>query len=168
MAKRFCKMNRQEIASSLGYIHQLVSVPKYICQSCVRTSSYKGSLCKPSLIPQSETKPQALQDQDKSVAVATVHSVSVEKPKNESERSLSNSSIRVLDSVDKGKSKSKKLKKKLSKQKKQCKKLKKLLKKQSKLQAKHAKLQSKIYRLDGQLTTTSTQAKAIIEAPLVH
>lgn len=57
MAKRFCKMNRKQIAENLGDIHRLVVEPKYLCRSCARSSASKDSLCKPSAIP-----PQACQN----------------------------------------------------------------------------------------------------------
>ncbi|MEZ8102361.1 hypothetical protein [Vibrio bivalvicida] len=57
MAKRFCKMNRKQIAENLGDIHRLVVEPKYLCRSCARSSASKDSLCKPAAIP-----PQACQN----------------------------------------------------------------------------------------------------------
>ena len=57
MSKKLCKMNRKQIAESLGEIHRLVVEPKFICRSCTRVSSTKSSLCKAAAIP-----PKSCQD----------------------------------------------------------------------------------------------------------
>ncbi|WP_198517356.1 hypothetical protein [Vibrio sp. HA2012] len=51
MAKRLCKFNRRDIADNLGIIHSLVKEPRYLCQTCARTSADKAVLCRPASIP---------------------------------------------------------------------------------------------------------------------
>ena len=51
MAKRFCKLNRQDITEHLGEIHSLVTEPKFVCRSCARSSADQANLCKPTAIP---------------------------------------------------------------------------------------------------------------------
>ncbi|MCZ4295921.1 hypothetical protein [Vibrio sinaloensis] len=63
MTKRLCKMNRKQIADSLGEIHRLVSDTKYVCRSCARSSSSKASLCKPSAIPPKSCQNQPIEQQ---------------------------------------------------------------------------------------------------------
>lgn len=47
MAKRLCKLSRNEIATSLGEIERLVAEPQFLCRSCARVAADKKSLCKP-------------------------------------------------------------------------------------------------------------------------
>ncbi len=55
MNKRLCKLNRHDITSQLGDIHQIVAAPKFLCRSCARSSSDKNTLCKPAAIPSAST-----------------------------------------------------------------------------------------------------------------
>lgn len=70
MAKRLCKMNRKQIADSLGEIHRLVSDSKYVCRSCARSSSSKASLCKPAPIPPKSCQTQPIAEQKKCALLA--------------------------------------------------------------------------------------------------
>ncbi|MCL9782865.1 hypothetical protein M9194_15640 [Vibrio sp. S4M6] len=167
MVKRFCKMNRQEISSSLGQIHQLVSAPKYICRACIRTSSYKGSLCKPNLISTENIAPASPPAHQSTQSIRqTLNSSTVSDKTLVVSECLPTSDGTESNEITK--KKSKKLKKKLAKQSKQLKKLKKLGKKQDKLRKKHEKIRRKIQRVDSQLTTGLVQTKDTIERPLVH
>ncbi|ENM5919443.1 hypothetical protein CW613_003608 [Vibrio mimicus] len=47
MAKRLCKLSRNEIATSLGEIERLVAEPQFLCRACARVAADKKSLCKP-------------------------------------------------------------------------------------------------------------------------
>lgn len=63
MAKRLCKMNRKQIAESLGDIHRLVVAPKFVCRSCARASASKDTLCKPAAIPPQKCQDKSLVEQ---------------------------------------------------------------------------------------------------------
>ncbi|MGR5133314.1 hypothetical protein [Vibrio alfacsensis] len=63
MAKRLCKMNRKQIAESLGDIHRLVIAPKFVCRSCARSSASKDTLCKPAAIPPQKCQDKSLVEQ---------------------------------------------------------------------------------------------------------
>ncbi|MGR5207065.1 MULTISPECIES: hypothetical protein [Vibrio] len=63
MAKRLCKMNRKQIAESLGDIHRLVVAPKFVCRSCARSSASKDTLCKPAAIPPQKCQDKLLSEQ---------------------------------------------------------------------------------------------------------
>ncbi|MFH4747860.1 hypothetical protein WMQ67_16225 [Vibrio harveyi] len=63
MAKRLCKMNRKQIADSLGDIHRLVVAPKFVCRSCARSSASKDTLCKPAAIPPQKCQDKQLSEQ---------------------------------------------------------------------------------------------------------
>ncbi len=70
MAKRFCKMNRKQIAENLGDIHRLVVEPKYLCRSCARSSASKDSLCKPAAIPPQVCQNKPLEQQQSCALLA--------------------------------------------------------------------------------------------------
>ncbi|KJY84416.1 hypothetical protein TW81_04350 [Vibrio galatheae] len=181
MAKRFCKMNRKQIADNLGEIHRLVVEPKYICRSCARSSASKNSLCKPAAIPPQvcQDKPAELQqnsallaealpaatsiaEQQKALAVRRViDRVKQRAQQQKGELMLSQVPQITIDAVDLADKKSlKQAKKALKKHYKQQKKLIKLAKKQNKLMQKQKKLEAKVERINlssegGELQLTS-------------
>ena len=117
MVKRFCKMNRQEIAFSLDEINQLVAASDYVCRSCARSSCNKANLCKPIRIEKAQ--------------------VQVADTKQDEQSVLPTPNKKAFKLAKKG----------LKKQRKQYKKLNKLLKKQQKLAKKQQKLQRKFEKL---------------------
>ena len=119
MTTRFCKMNRRDIASSLGEIYRLVEAPNYVCRSCARSSKDKGNLCKPQKIERSKEKSY-------SAPILGLDFITDEMPLNIS---------------------LKKAKKALKQQKKLQKKLAKVYKKQQKLVRKQTQLNNKFNQL---------------------
>lgn len=177
MTKRFCKMDRREIASQLGEIHQLVAAPKYLCRACARASSSKGSLCKPQAIPaiKSKTKRAA-------VSLPTLASqkvVLLPKPNppqasiQESESAplaLSPAPLNVFDInlPSLGKKQLKQAKKALKKQRKYHKQLAKLAKKKVKQLQKREKLEGKLNKYNGILRVLSHKRVLQGSAEQVH
>lgn len=165
MAKRFCKMNRKQIAENLGDIHRLVIEPKYLCRSCARSSASKDSLCKPAAIPPQlcQSKPIEQQQscallaealparsnqpvQQKAQAVRRVvervkEKASLQKAQLQTSQG-ENTAIEMFDLADK--KAVKKAKKAIKKHYKQQKKLLKLVNKQRKLMKKQKKLEDKV------------------------
>ncbi|MDC5849347.1 hypothetical protein OPW32_09055 [Vibrio europaeus] len=166
MAKRFCKMNRKQIAENLGDIHSLVVEPKYLCRSCARSSASKDSLCKPAAIPPQACQNKPLEQQQscallaEALPAAPVNQTSeqkaqavrrvVEKVKEKAllqKAQLQTSQAETVDSEIfdlEDKKALRKAKKAIKKHYKQQKKLLKLADKQRKLLKKHKKLESKV------------------------
>ncbi|NAW56697.1 MULTISPECIES: hypothetical protein [unclassified Vibrio] len=133
MAKRFCKLDRRDIAASLGEIQSLVAAPKYLCRSCARASADKSALCKPMALPVSDASPAISADERELIMPVAVCNDGVAQPV--SKKAL------------------KQAKKSAKKQAKFHKKMKKVLKKQQKLLKKHHKLERQFSRVNQRLTT---------------
>ncbi|WP_117235564.1 hypothetical protein [Vibrio maerlii] len=178
MTKRFCKLNRRDIAANLGEIHRLVSEPKFVCRSCARSSASKSSLCKPSAIPPASC--QALPDKEKAACgllaetikpqpehVALVKELRAQKRAAKQQREAVKAQIKVTEpsallevvapaiesevSVEDKKS-LKQAKKALKKQRKFNKKLAKVVKKQQKLLKKQQALVEKHNKLENKFS----------------
>lgn len=165
MAKRFCKMDRREIASQLGEIHQLVAAPKYLCRACARASSSKGSLCKPQAIPAIKVKTKR--------SVMSLSPISSPSPTAESESApvaLPPEPLNVFDInlPSLGKKQLKQAKKALKKQRKYHKQLAKLAKKKVKQLQKREKLQGKLNKYNGILRVLSHKQVLQGNAEQVH
>ncbi|MDF2154037.1 hypothetical protein [Vibrio sp. CAU 1672] len=181
MAKRLCKMNRKQIASSLSDIHRLVVAPRYVCRSCARASVSKGSLCKPAAIPPQtcQDKPLAEQQACALLAEAIPAGSTVVSPERSAEKaavvkrvvarvkekkraadvasvssSVNSETPAMFDLADK--KALKKAKKVLKKHYKQQKKLLKLAKKQHKLLKRQRQLEARHASLEALLPTPPT------------
>lgn len=179
MAKRFCKMNRKQIAENLGDIHRLVVEPKFLCRSCARSSADKESLCKPAAIPPQACQNQPLEQQQSCALLAEA------LPPVTANRELKSSTQRVVQLAKQKVAQRqvqarenslpasisptseladdkalKKAKKALKKHYKQQKKLLKLAKKQYKLSKKNKKLEAKLNLANLAIESNSTQNNA--------
>lgn len=165
MTKRFCKMDRREIVSQLGEIHQLVAAPKYLCRSCARASSSKSSLCKPQAIPslKLQAKPLAMK-------AATVSSQTSVTEHQRSQTLLTAESVSAFDTnfPSLGKKQLKQVKKALKKQRKYHKKLAKLAKKKVKQLKKREKWEGKLNKYNGILRVLSHKQVLQGSAAQVH
>ncbi|USD41109.1 hypothetical protein J4N42_14100 [Vibrio sp. SCSIO 43135] len=172
MAKRFCKLNRHDIASNLGEIHQLVTEPKYVCRSCARSSASKSSLCKPAAIPPKSCQDKPIEQQRQCGLLAEALSDNQEtKLEQVASAVLPSVEVEVVDTAPSEKTSKKALKKAskaLKKQKKYHKKLSKVLKKQQKLLKKHQKLEGKFAQVNGQLATLSSTPVEVSTHSQVH
>ncbi|MBF4244784.1 hypothetical protein EA004_06980 [Vibrio anguillarum] len=137
MNKRLCKLNRHDITSQLGDIHQIVAAPKFLCRSCARSSSDKNTLCKPAAIPSVSTK--LVSEGKKQLRSGTSNGMT-DKGKKAAKRS------------------EKQNKKALKKQKKVLKKLEKVLKQQQKLLKKHPALQVKFADVNQRISSVSERS----------
>ncbi|MGY3571125.1 hypothetical protein [Vibrio paucivorans] len=173
MAKRFCKLNRHDIASNLGEIHQLVTEPKYVCRSCARSSASKSSLCKPAAIPPKSCQDKPIEQQRQCGLLAEALPDNQEtKLEQVAPAVLPSVEVEAVDTAAPSEKASKKALKKaskaLKKQKKYHKKLSKVLKKQQKLLKKHQKLEGKFARVNGQLATLSNTPLEVSTHSQVH
>lgn len=138
MARRLCKLDRRDIAASLGDIYSLVTEPKYLCRSCARSSADKEVLCKPAAIPPKECQAKPLEEQQSCGLLA---------------EALSNTTQVIEPLSDKAAKKAfKQAKKRAKQQNKYHKKLEKVLKKQQKLLKKHQKLEMQFGKVNAQLS----------------
>ncbi|HFQ5346003.1 hypothetical protein QX226_18260 [Vibrio vulnificus] len=165
MTKRFCKMDRREIASQLGEIHQLVAAPKYLCRSCARASSSKSSLCKPQAIPSLKSKAKPL-----AVKASTLPSPTSIAENQRPQTLLTAESVSAFDInlPSLGKKQLKQAKKALKKQRKYHKKLAKLAKKKVKQLQKREKLEGKLNKYNGILRVLSHKQVLQGSAEQVH
>ncbi|EJN6828392.1 hypothetical protein ACT31I_003167 [Vibrio cidicii] len=173
MAKRFCKMNRKEIADQLGEIHQLVAAPKYLCRACARSSAAKGSLCKPQAIPslkalrkneaQSEAKNEHIVSQPAPIVVKPSLSMESAEVTTSASAPLNDFAISLLSL---NKKQLKKAKKALKKQRKYHKKLAKLAKKKAKQLKRREKLERKLHKFSGVLRVLNHTQAVRQETPM--
>ncbi len=137
MNKRLCKLNRHDIASQLGDIHQIVAAPKFLCRSCARSSSDKNTLCKPAAIPSSPAKLVLEGNKQPSSGVSNGMMAKGKKAAKRSEKQSKKAS---------------------KKQKKVLKKLEKVLKQQQKLLKKHPALQVKFADMNQRSSSVSERS----------
>ncbi|WP_436322904.1 hypothetical protein ACSEYT_00355 [Vibrio cidicii] len=173
MAKRFCKMNRKEIADQLGEIHQLVAAPQYLCRACARSSAAKGSLCKPQAIPSLKALRQnAVQSEAKNEHIVSPPAPIVVKPSlpMESAEVTTSASAPLNDFaislLSLNKKQLKKAKKALKKQRKYHKKLAKLAKKKAKQLKRREKLERKLHKFSGVLRVLNHTQAVRQETPM--
>ncbi|MFA0077286.1 hypothetical protein AB4427_03915 [Vibrio artabrorum] len=160
MAKRLCKLNRRDITEHLGEIHRLVTQPKFVCQSCARSSANEVNLCKPIAIPplDGQVKPDEEQlacgpfSETLSVSEKTL-SEALKTTEGINKLSLKNTPLDtpVIDVNSDEKAELKRAKKAVKKQEKYNKKLAKMIKKQQKLFKKSQELESELEHLNVQL-----------------
>ncbi|BDP28981.1 hypothetical protein [Vibrio vulnificus] len=163
MTKRFCKMDRREIASQLGEIHQLVAAPKYLCRSCARASSSKSSLCKPQAIPSLKSKAKPM-----SVKAAALPEPIAEGQRPQTLLTAESVSAFDINLPSLGKKQLKQAKQALKKQRKYHKKLAKLAKKKVKQLQKREKLEGKLNKYNGILRVLSHKQVLQGSAEQVH
>lgn len=197
MAKRLCKMNRKQIAESLGDIHRLVVAPKFVCRSCARSSASKDSLCKPAAIPPQSCQDKPIVEQQACGLLAEAlpsHSLAQEAPiMMTAEQNIEKAAIvkRVVERVKEKKLAAKvaaattqletpamfdlsdkkalkKAKKAVKKHYKQQKKLLKLAKKQQKLLKRQRKLEARNAKLEVLLPTPSTALMSASSQAKMH
>lgn len=197
MAKRLCKMNRKQIAESLGDIHRLVVAPKFVCRSCARSSASKDSLCKPAAIPPQSCQDKPIAEQQACGLLAEAlpsHSLAQEAPiMMTAEQNIEKAAIvkRVVERVKEKKLAAKvaaattqletpamfdlsdkkalkKAKKAVKKHYKQQKKLLKLAKKQQKLLKRQRKLEARNAKLEVLLSTPSTALMSASSQAKMH
>ncbi|MDN3700561.1 DUF3450 domain-containing protein [Vibrio artabrorum] len=156
MAKRLCKLNRRDITEHLGEIHRLVTQPKFVCQSCARSSANEVNLCKPIAIPPLDGQVKPDEEQLACGPFSETLSVS-EKTLSEALKinklSLKNTPLDtpVIDVNSDEKAELKRAKKAVKKQEKYNKKLAKMIKKQQKLFKKSQELESELEHLNVQV-----------------
>lgn len=172
MAKRFCKMNRKEIADQLGEIHQLVAAPKYLCRACARSSAAKGSLCKPQAIPSLKAlRQKAAQSEAKNEHIVSQPAPIVVKPSLPMESAEANLVSAPLNGfaislLSLNKKQLKKAKKALKKQRKYHKKLAKLAKQKVKQLKRREKLERKLHKFSGVLRVLNHTQAVRQETPM--
>ncbi|MBE4574747.1 hypothetical protein BOO36_13050 [Vibrio navarrensis] len=168
MAKRFCKMNRKEIADQLGEIHQLVAAPKYLCRACVRSSAAKGSLCKPQAIPSLKALRQKAAQSEHIVSQPAPIVVKPSLPVESAEANLVSAPLNgfALSLLSLNKKQLKKAKKALKKQRKYHKKLAKLAKQKAKQLKRREKLERKLHKFSGVLRVLNHTQAVRQETPM--